>query len=183
MLIYFVVALLVVLAVLLLLAAGKPDQFRIVRRTHINAEPAQVHALINDFRRWTLWSPWEKKDPAMRRSYGDITAGVGAHYGWAGNKNIGEGSMTIQASTPERIVIQLDFLKPFEAHNIAEFTLTAAGGGTDIEWAMSGPSPLMARVMQLFFSMEKMVGPDFEAGLVNLKAQAERAAGPQGVAQ
>ncbi|KAF0812023.1 hypothetical protein IGB42_03565 [Andreprevotia sp. IGB-42] len=171
-----IIAIIVVclIAAVLLLASTKPATFRIARSATINATPERVHALINDFQRWTAWSPWEKKDPAMQRSYGSSTAGVGAVYSWQGNKNVGEGRMEIVESTPVRIVIKLDFFKPFEAHNTAEFTLAQQGSATEVNWVMHGPNTFIGKVMQLFFSMDNMVGKDFEAGLVALKANAEQ---------
>ena len=171
------IALLVVLAVglVLLLAAFKPDRFRVERRRHIEAPPEKVFALINDFHRWGEWSPWEKLDPALQRTYEGPAAGVGAVYGWQGNKKVGQGRMEIlSAAPPTALAIQLDFIKPISARNTAEFTLTPQGGGTDVTWAMHGPSPFMSKVMQVFMSMDAMVGKDFEAGLANMQAAAEK---------
>jgi uncharacterized protein YndB with AHSA1/START domain len=165
----------VLLAGVLIAAATRPDSFQLQRSTHIQAPPAKVFALIDDFHHWAAWSPWDKMDPAMKRSHTGPASGPGAHYAWQGNSKVGAGSMTIADSTPpHKLRVQLDFLTPFEAHNIAEFTLQPAAGGTDVTWAMSGPQPFVAKLMGLFFSMEKMVGPDFEAGLANLKAAAEK---------
>jgi hypothetical protein len=160
---------------LLVYAATRPGSFRIVRSIRIQAPAARIHALINDFGAWAQWSPWEKKDPAMTRTRSGPATGTGSVYGWEGNKQVGKGRMEITESTPpSRVLIQLDFLAPFEAHNMAEFTLQADGDTTEVTWAMYGPSPFMAKLMSVFFSMEKMVGPDFEQGLANLKALAER---------
>lgn len=163
------------LAGVLIYAATKPDSFRIERRISIQAPPDKVHALINSFDSWAQWSPWEKKDPAMQRTRSGPASGKGSQYSWEGNKNVGKGSMTITESTaPSRVLIQLDFLAPFEAHNMAEFTLTPKGDSTEVVWAMYGPSNYVSKLMQVFFSMDAMVGPDFEAGLTSMKQAAEK---------
>jgi uncharacterized protein YndB with AHSA1/START domain len=156
-------------------AATKPDSFRVERRAAIKAPPEKVYALINDFKQWGAWSPWEKKDPAMKRTFGTTTAGKGAHYAWEGDKNVGQGSMEITESVPSsRIALKLDFLKPFEAHNTVEFTLAAQGDTTNVAWVMQGPVPYFAKIMHVFINMDSMVGKDFEIGLANLKAAAEK---------
>jgi uncharacterized protein YndB with AHSA1/START domain len=170
-----VVALLI--AVVLVLAATKPDTFRVQRAASIQAPPERIFALINDFNRWGAWSPWEKKDPAMKRTFGAATSGRGAVYAWEGNKDVGQGQMEIAESVPSsRIAIKLDFVKPFEAHNIVEFTLEPNGDATSVTWAMQGATPYFAKIIHVFIDMDRMVGKDFEAGLDNLKAVAEKPA-------
>ena len=165
----------VLIAGILLFAATKPDTFRVQRSAAIKAPPEKVFALINDFKAWSAWSPWEKKDPAMKRTLGAVTVGKGAHYAWEGNKDVGQGSMEITESAPSsRIALKLDFLKPFEAHNTVEFTLTAQGDTTTVVWAMDGPANFMSKLIQVFVSMDSMVGKDFESGLANPKAAAEK---------
>ena len=165
----------VVIAAALIFAATKPDSFRIERSTQIKAPAAKVFALINDFHQWEAWSPWEKIDPALKRTYGGAASGTGAVYEWSGNKDIGQGRMEIVESTPtSKVALKLDFMKPFEAHNMVEFTLAEQGGATTLTQAMYGPSPYMSKVMSLFFSMEKMVGPKYEEGLASIKAIAEK---------
>ncbi len=160
---------------ILIFAATKPDTFRVQRSASIKAPPEKVFALINDFKAWVAWSPWEKKDPAMKRTFGAVTIGKGAHYAWDGDKNIGQGSMEITESvSSSKIVLKLDFLKPFEAHNIVEFTLAAQGDTTNVTWAMHGPANFMSKLIQVFMSMDSMVGKDFETGLANLKTAAEK---------
>ena len=163
------------IAALLLYAATRPDSFRLERSAQIQAPPEKVFALIDNFHDWTKWSPWENIDPALKRSYSGPEAGRGTIYAWEGNNKAGSGRMEIIESMPaSKIAIKLDFLKPFEAHNTAEFTLTPKDGGTAVNWAMYGPNPYMAKLMQMFFSMDKMVGGQFEQGLTNLKAAAEK---------
>jgi uncharacterized protein YndB with AHSA1/START domain len=164
------------LAVVLALAAMRPDDFRVQRATRIHAPPERIFAAINDFHRWSAWSPWERMDPAMTRRFSGAASGKGAVYAWEGNK-VGAGRMEIlDATSPSLIRIKLDFIKPFEGHNTAEFTLRPDGDGTDLRWAMFGRSPFVAKVMGLFVSMDRMIGKDFEAGLGNLKRLAEEGA-------
>jgi hypothetical protein len=169
------VVLAVAIAGVLLFAATKPDTFRVARSIAIKAPPEKIFPLINDYRQWPAWSPYENKDPAMKRTYGAITAGKGATYAWEGDSNVGRGSMEIEDSQPpSHVGIRLDFVKPFEAHNKVGFTLAAQGDSTTVTWAMQGPAPYFSKLMQVFFNMDNMVGKDFEAGLANLKAVAEK---------
>ena len=131
--------------------------------------------MIADFNAWSAWSPYEKRDPAMKRRFSGKPSGVGAIYEWDGNRNVGQGRMEILESTPpSKVRIDLQFMKPFKAHNVAEFTLDPHGQNTTVTWAMYGPMTFMSRVMGLFINMDKMIGKDFEAGLQNLKAIAEK---------
>jgi hypothetical protein len=172
----FLLILLILVIGLMAFAATRPDTFRITRSIKIDATPEVVHALINDFKGWKTWSPWEKKDPSMKSTFSGAPVGIGSVYRWEGNKEVGTGEMSIIESQPGKLVkVKLDFLKPFEAHNTAEFTLTEHTNQTNVEWAMYGPQPFVAKLMSLVFNMEKMVGPDFEQGLASLKAQAETA--------
>ena len=172
-----IIALVVVAAIagVLIFAATKPDTFRVQRAAGIKAPPEKIFALINDFKAWTAWSPWEKKDPAMKRTWGATTSGKGAMYAWDGNKDVGQGSMEITESSPaSKVTLKLDFVKPFEGHNMVEFTLEPKGDVTNVTWTMQGPSPFIGKIMQVFVSMDSMVGKDFESGLANLKAAAEK---------
>lgn len=164
-------------AVVLVLAARKPDTFQVTRTATIKAPPERIYALITDFKAWGAWSPWEKKDPAMKRTYGGPETGVGATYAWDGDKNVGEGSMRItEAQAPSKLALKLDFLKPFEAHNDVVFSLTPQGPATVVTWTMTGPTPFIGKIMHVFMDMDRMVGGDFEAGLTAMKAAAERPA-------
>jgi uncharacterized protein YndB with AHSA1/START domain len=166
---------LVVVAGILVYASTKPDTFRVQRTASIKAPPEKIFPLINDFKEWPVWSPYEKKDPAMKRSYGAVTAGKGATYGWQGDKNVGQGSMAIlEAAPPSKVVIKLDFLKPFEAHNTGEFILEPKGDTTSVTWAIYGPAPYMSKVISTFVDMDNMIGKDFEQGLASLKAAVEK---------
>lgn len=174
MLVWIVAIIVIAVLAVLGLAASKPGSFRISRQTTIKAPGDKVFALINDFHEWRKWSPWEKMDPALNRDYSGAKSGKGAVYAWNGNKKVGEGRMEIvDAQQPSRIDIKLDFMKPFEAHNTAVFTLAPKDGGTAVEWAMNGQSPFMFKLMGLFMNMDQMIGKDFEAGLANMKQAAE----------
>jgi hypothetical protein len=155
-------------------AATRPGEFRL-RRTHrINAAPGKIFPHINDFRRWEVWSPWEKLDPALKRTHSGAASGKGAVYEWEGNSKAGKGRMEIvESSAPSKIVIKIDFIKPFEAHNTVEFILESKGNATDVTWSMFGPSPYVIKVMGIFVDQDKMIGKDFEKGLASLKTVAE----------
>jgi len=175
MFIKILLVIVVLIAAILVFAATRADTFRVQRSAVINAPSDKIFPLINDFHNWATWSPYEKLDPAMKRTLGGPASGKGATYAWEGNGKAGQGRMEIIESTPtSRVVIKLDFLKPFEAHNTAEFTLQPQGDTTRVTWAMYGPAPFIAKLMGLFFSMDKMIGRDFETGLTNLKTSAEK---------
>ena len=163
------------IAGVLAFAATKPDVFRVQRAVSIKAPPEKIFPLIDDFHDWVAWSPYEKIDPALQRSYSGPQSGKGAVYEWQGNNKVGKGRMEITQSSPSsKIVIALHFMKPFEARNTAEFTMVPEGDATSVTWAMHGSSPFMAKVMCIFMSMDNMVGKQFEEGLANLKTVAER---------
>ncbi|THJ23800.1 MAG: polyketide cyclase [Nitrospira sp. CG24D] len=165
----------ILIAAILIYAATKPDTFQVQRSTHIAAPPEKVFERIEDLHQWASWSPWEKRDPAMKKSYSGAPQGAGAALDWDGNNDVGTGRMEIVSTVPpSRVVIKLDFLKPFEAHNQAEFTLEGGDTATTVTWAMHGPQPFMMKVMDLVMGMDRMVGKDFETGLANLKQLAEQ---------
>jgi hypothetical protein len=168
------IILVVIIAGILIYASTKPDTFSVTRKLFIKASPEILFAEINDFNRWKAWSPWEKKDPNMTRTFSGAPAGVGTIYEWNGNNDVGQGRMEILESVvPQKIIIKLDFFKPFEAHNTAEFTFTPTPDGTLVNWEMRGANVYMGKLMSVFMDMDKMVGTDFEAGLVNLKQLTE----------
>ncbi len=144
--------------------------FAQTHETTIAAPPAVVHALIDDFHAWVRWSPWEGLDPDLRRTYEG--SGVGARYHWAGNNKAGEGEMRFTSITPEQVVVDLAFLKPFKAQNVVTFDLTPDGAGTRVAWTMSGQRNLLFAVLgRLFF--DKAIAKDFRRGLASLKVAAE----------
>jgi hypothetical protein len=166
-------AVLVIVAVVLIVPAFRPDTFRVQRATVIKAPPERIVAALADFHGWQAWSPWEKMDPAMKRRYGGPPQGKGATYAWESDK-VGAGGMAITDVTASRVALDLDFIKPFEAHNKVEFALAPKTDATELTWSMTGPVPYFFRLMHLFMDMDKMVGKDFEAGLANLKAVTEK---------
>ena len=169
------VVLAIAIAIVLILAATRPDTFGVQRAAIVEAPPEKIFPLINDFRQWGSWSPYEHKDPAMKRTFSGTPRGAGAVYAWEGDKNVGKGRMEIlEASAPSKIVIKLDFFTPFEAHNTAEFTMLPQDDATRVTWRMHGPAPFMAKIMHVFINIDKMVGKDFEAGLASLKRLAEK---------
>jgi Polyketide cyclase / dehydrase and lipid transport len=169
------VVLAIAIAILLILAANKPDTFTVRRTTMVKAPPETIFPLINDFHQWGTWSPYETKDPAMKRTYSGTASGKGAVYAWQGNKNVGSGRMEIlDSSVPSKIVIKLDFFAPFEGHNTAEFTMLPQGDVTNVTWLMRGPVPFMAKIMHVLMNIDRMVGKDFEIGLANLKRLTEK---------
>jgi uncharacterized protein YndB with AHSA1/START domain len=165
----------VLIAGVLVFAATRPDAFRVERSVSIKAPPEKIYPYFDDFNRWAVWSPWEKLDPAMKRTFSGAPSGKGSVYAWQGNSKVGEGRMEILESSPsKKLLIKLDFIKPFEGHNTAEYTLTPSGDTTQVTWAMYGPSTYVTKLMGVFVSMDSMIGKDFEAGLANLKAAAEK---------
>src|SRR5450631_3647996 len=169
------VVLAIAIAVVLILAATKPDTFSVQRAIAVRAPAERIFPLINDFHQWGSWSPYENKDPAMKRSYSGSASGNSAVYGWEGNKNVGSGRMEIlDSSAPSKIVIKLDFFKPFEGHNTAEFTMLPQGDATNLTWLMHGPAPFMSRLMQVFMNMDMMIGKDFETFFFNETATTEK---------
>ena len=164
----------VLVAALLGFAATKPDTFRVQRAKSIQAPPDRIFELINDFHRWGSWSPYERLDPAMKKTYSGAANGKGAVYEWAGNGKAGAGRMEItETAPPSKVTIKLDFVKPFEGHNTAEFTLEAKGDSTNVTWAVHGPQLYFAKVMSIFVSMDSLLGKEFEAGLTKMKSIAE----------
>lgn len=173
---FVVIGAAVVIAALVAYAATRPDAFRIARSITIAAPPEAIFPLIDDLRKFATWSPYDKKDPDMARAFSGPSHGTGQRYDWDGDSNVGKGWLVITSSSaPSRVDIDLNMLKPIEATNKVAFTLEPEGATTKVTWAMEGKSSLVAKVMHLFFNVEKMVGGDFEAGLASLKSAAEGA--------
>ena len=174
MLTLLVLVLAAALALLLIVAATRPDTFRVTRTAVIKAPAPKIFALIDDLHSFNNWNPYERKDPGVKGTYSGPARGVGAAYAWDSRK-VGAGRMEITASdAPNQVTMQLDFIKPFKARNTAEFTLQAQGDNlTVVSWAMHGPSPYLSKLIGVVFNMDTMIGKDFEAGLANLKALTE----------
>ncbi len=162
------------IAGVLWLAALKPERLTVERSTHVDAEPQALFALVNDFHHWRQWAPQDQSDPKMQRSYSGAAAGVGAISDWASTGSAGQGRMRITAAVPpSRISVQVDFARPFEAHNVNEFSFAPEGAGTRVVWVMHGTNVYMAKIRSVFVNMDRMMGAHFEASLRNLKAAAE----------
>ena len=170
-----VVLLIVAAAAVVAYASTRPDSFRVQRSAGIKAPPEKIFPLIDDYRNWPQWSPYENRDPGMKRTYSGAPSGKGAKYAWEGDRQVGAGKMEIiDTAPPNKILIKLDFIKPFEGHNVAEFTLEPRGDTTNVTWAMHGPVPLIGKLIHLVMDMDKMIGNDFAAGLEKMKAAAEK---------
>jgi len=169
-----VVVLLIIAA--LAFIATRPADFRIERSAQADAPCDVVFSIINDLRRWGEWSPYDKRDPNMKKSFDGPSSGPGASYSWNGNSQVGEGRLTIVASKPGELVsMKLEFSRPFKATNVVNFKLAPSEGGTRVCWIMDGKNNFMTKAMSLFMNMDKMVGKDFEQGLVNLNSVAQAA--------
>jgi hypothetical protein len=173
--ILIVVAIIVIMFVVVV--AMQPSEFRVARSATMSAPPSAVFAQVNDFHKWEAWNPWGKIDPAMKQSYEGAPAGSGAIYTWIGNKEVGEGRMTMTESRPSDLIrINMEFYKPFSANNTAEFTFKPAGSQTTVNWSMSGNKNFMAKAIHLFMNMDKVIGGQFEKGLASMKSVVESAA-------
>jgi ribosome-associated toxin RatA of RatAB toxin-antitoxin module len=172
------IGLALVIAIFLVVVAMQPAEFRVERKALVAAPPEITFDQVNDFKNWPSWSPWAKLDPSMESSLSEVSAGTGATYAWKGNKKVGEGRMTITESRPaEYLAINLEFLKPFKATNLTEFTFKPIHGGTMVVWSMSGKNNFISKAVCMFMDMDKMVGGDFEKGLADIKKNAEIASG------
>lgn len=169
------IGLVIIIGLILALAATKPDSFSMQRSITIKAPPEKIMALIVDFHHWPAWSPWEKLDPGMQRTFSGASNGKGAVYAWTGNSDVGQGRMEItDYVAPTSTTIKLEFIEPVAMTNMTQFALTPQGDHTNVTWTMNGPMPFITKVMSVFTSMDAMVGRDFEKGLSQLKAAAEK---------
>jgi uncharacterized protein YndB with AHSA1/START domain len=174
MLVAVLVVLVTVCVALLAFARTRPDSYSLQRVMSINASPERIFSLIIDFRHWPRWSPFEALDPTMKRAYSGAVSGKGAIYEWDGNSRAGKGRMEItETSPPSRATVKVDFLKPFDAHNLNQFTLEAEGASTKVTWAMRGSQPYLLKLMGIFVNTDKVLGKHFETGLANLKTATE----------
>jgi uncharacterized protein YndB with AHSA1/START domain len=174
---FIIVGIIVVgaLGVVLYATTTQPDTFRVERAMTINAPAEKIFAIVTDLRRGAEWSPYEKKDLAMKKTFSGPATGPGSQLAWDGNSDVGAGTLTIaDAKAPSRVVLKLDMTRPMEGHNTIEYDLAPESGGTKMTWSMHGPMNIVSKVMCTFMSLDKMVGKDFEQGLQNLKAIAER---------
>lgn len=172
---YIIGSLVVFVGSVVIYATTRPDSFRVERSVTVQSAPEKIFPLITNFHQWEAWSPWEKIDPQLKRTYSGSDEGKGAIYEWRGNKEIGAGRMEIMDAVPSsKVVIKLDFITPFEARNTVEFMLVPQGDATIVTQAMYGPSPFISKLLGLFFSMDKMIGDKYEEGLASIKLIAEK---------
>jgi uncharacterized protein YndB with AHSA1/START domain len=165
----------ILVVVILVFAATKPDTFHVERTATIKATPEKIYPYLSDFRKGEAWLPYERNDPSMKRTYSGPESGKGSVYEFEGNKAVGTGRLEIiDAMPPSRVVIKLDMLKPLEGHDIIEYTLEPRGDSTNFTWTIHGRVPFLGKVLSVFVSMDKMIGKDFEAGIANLKAIVEK---------
>lgn len=174
MLTWILIALTVVIVIILMAAAVKPDKAHYERSTIVHASPERILPHIGDFHAWMAWSPFEKLDPAMQRTYSGAERGVGAKYAWSGNKRAGEGSMEVLEVTPGKVKIDLRFIRPFRNDCISHFHLDPQDGATKVTWSLDGPNPFLSKVMGLFIDFDKLIGKDFAQGLADLKRVVEK---------
>ncbi len=175
MLVKILIGVVVVIAALAVYVAFQPGEFSVSRSASFAAPAPAVFAQVNELKKWEAWSPWQKKDPQAKNTYAGPGAGTGASMSWAGNKDVGEGRMTIVESSPHALVrFKLEFFKPFAATNSAEFSFKEEGGRTALTWSMRGQNNFIGKAMCLVFDMDKMVGGDFEAGLAGIKSIVEK---------
>lgn len=168
------ISLTIIIVVFIVFVARQPTTFRVERSATMSAPPSAVFAQVNDFLKWEAWNPWGKIDPAMKQTYEGAPSGVGAIYTWSGNKEVGEGRMTITDSRPSDLIrVKLEFFKPFAATNSAEFTFKPERNQTVVTWSMFGEKNFMAKAVHLFMNMDKMIGSQFERGLASMKAAVE----------
>ncbi len=178
MLMKIVAALAVIVIGCVVFVATRPSEYRVARTVTMAAPASAAFAQVNDFHRWGAWNPWAKLDPTMKQAYEGAPAGPGAIYTWAGNKQVGEGRMTMMESRPNELVrITLEFFKPFAGTSIAEFTFRPEGDRTAVTWSMAGHVNFVAKIVHLFVDMDKMIGGNFERGLADMKSVVEAGGG------
>ena len=168
------IAIFVLIAIVLVYAATKPNTFHVERSVNIKASPDRIFAFINDFHQWNDWTPYNK-DPGMKKTFSENASGKGATYAWEGNKDVGKGDIAItESSPPARIAFDLHMIEPFEGRNHVVFALNAAGDSTNVTWSLDDTQAYFVRLMGVFVNMDKMIGKDFETGLARLKSVAEK---------
>ncbi len=171
---YILFAIVAIIALVLIIASTRPNTVHYERSTVINASPEQILPHLIDFRKWAAWSPWDKLEPDMQRSYAGASSGVGAKYAWVGRKKAGAGSMEVTEVDGSGVKVDLRFIKPWKSDCLAGFQLASQPDGTRVRWSMDGPNTFMGKVFGLFMNMDKLIGKDFEKGLAALKAEVEK---------
>lgn len=171
------IAIPIIVVLFLIIVAMQPSSYRVARSLAMSAPPEAVFPHISDLKKWEKWNPWGKADPNMKLTYGTSTSGVGANYSWAGNREVGEGRLTVAESRPnEFIKYKMDFFKPMTGTAEADFTLKPQGKQTEVTWTVTGEKNFMSKAFCLFMSMDKMLGAKFERALADLKGITEATA-------
>lgn len=169
----FILTVLLLIGLLLVVAWSRPDTYTVERSGHVPAPPEQVFELVGDLRNWPRWSPWESLDPDMQRVFSTPSSGVGASYDWSGNDEAGKGRLQIRdASPPNRLSIQLQFIEPMPSDNHMGFDFRPDASGTQVFWTMQGQHNFATKIMSVFVSFDRLIGDDFEQGLQNLAREA-----------
>lgn len=172
---YIALGLALAIGALLAVASRRPDSNRMEYAERIAAAPEAIFPLINDLKAFSTWSPFERKDPNIKSVYSGPQSGVGNRHDWEGNREVGAGWCRITRSVPfSRVEMELHMMRPMKCSSDVAFTLVPQGGSTVVTWALEGPMPLIAKVMDLVIGMERMCGREFRAGLANLKETVER---------
>ncbi len=172
----FTLAVGILIAAVLVYAAFQPNTFLISRSVIMNAAPEKIYPYMSDFHKGELWTPYEKRDPSMKRTFSGSENGKGAVYEFAGDKKkVGSGRLEIiDAIPPTKVVLTLDLIEPMKGHNIVEYSIEPQSRGTKVTWSMRGTNNYLSKLICTFINVDKMVGGDFEAGLANLNALVEK---------
>jgi hypothetical protein len=169
MIIKILLGVVAVIAILLIIVALRPADFRVERSLALSAPAILLFEQVNDHHKFAVWNPFMKLDPNVKNTYSGPDSGVGAMCSWDGNNKIGAGSATIIESKPGELVRQrMDWKRPMEGTSTVEFTFKPQGDQTVVTWAMYGKNNFMGKLVSLFMNCEKMVGPQFENGLAEL---------------
>ncbi|HET7896026.1 MAG TPA: SRPBCC family protein [Flavisolibacter sp.] len=168
-----VLALMFVAILMIVVVAGRSDEFVVSRATKISASAEKVFAYVNDLRKWDDWSPWAKLDPNCKVVF-EGAAGPGSSMSWDGNKKVGAGKMTIlESQVGDFVCLKLEFVRPFPGTSEVEFTFRPRGAETNVTWTMTGKNNFGSKVFGLFVDCEKMVARDYDRGLAALKRVVE----------
>ncbi len=170
------IAFVIAITGIFLYADTRPNVIQVTRSITIQAPAEKIFPFIDDFHHWPAWAPQDKEDPTMKRIYSGEQSGTGAISDWQGTGNAGKGRMTIvESAAPNKVVVKVDFVRPFVAHNVNEFVLepSQAGTSTKVTWTMRGKNMFFMKLMGVFVNMDRMLGKHFEAGLQNLKMVSE----------
>jgi hypothetical protein len=158
-----------VVVLFLVFVASRPADFRVERSAILPVGAPALFERVNNHRKFNEWNPFLKLDPNVKNTYSGPESGVGAACSWDGNGDIGAGSATITDSKPNELIrMRMDWKRPMEGVATVEFTFKPEGNRTTVIWAMYGKNNFMGKLVSVFIDCDKMVGPQFEAGLAAL---------------